>query len=58
MMATRETLVPEEEEGGANEEEGLEAGAASIKVDSTWGCLAASYASLLQIDSLLMAPMT
>ena len=35
MMETRETLVPEEEEGGANEEKGLEAGAASIKVDST-----------------------
>ena len=34
MMAARETSALEEEEGGADEEEGLEAGVASVEVDS------------------------
>ena len=34
MMAARETWAPKEE-GRADEEDGLEAGAASIEVDST-----------------------
>ena len=57
MMAARETSALEEEEGGADKEEGLEAGVASVEVDSIWGRFAANYASLLRIDSLLMAPM-
>ena len=47
MMATRETTTLKEEEGGADDEKGLEARVASVEVDSTRGCLAASYASLL-----------
>ena len=34
MMAARETSALEEVEGGADEEEGLEAGVASVEVDS------------------------
>ena len=55
MKAARETLALEEEEGETNEEEGLEAGTASVKVDSTRGYFATSCVSLLRIDSLLMA---
>ena len=46
-MAARETITLEEEEGGADDEGGLEAGAASVEVDSTRGHLATSYTSLL-----------
>ena len=58
MKVTRGTYALEEEEGETDEEESWEAGAASVVVDSTQGFFAASYVSLLQIDSLLMAPMT
>ena len=57
-MSARETLAQEEEEG-ADEEEGQEVGAARVAFDVTkWGHFAANCAALLQIDSLLMAPMT
>ena len=58
MMAVRETSASEEEERGADEEEGRKARAASVEVDSTRGRLSASCASLLRIDSLLIASMT
>jgi len=55
MMSARETATLNEEEG-AEEEEGREEGVASE--GSTQGCFAASCVALLQIDSLLMAPLT
>ena len=61
MMLAKETSTLEEE-GGADEEEGREEGATGFVVaafkGSTWGRFAVSYAALLRIDSLLMAPMT
>ena len=44
------------EEEGAEEEEGRKEGATSE--GSIWGYFVASCTALLQIDSLLMAPMT
>ena len=55
MMSTREKATLDEEER-AEEEEGQKEGAAFV--DSTCGYFAASYTTLLRIDSLLMAPMT
>ena len=61
MMLVREIASLDEEEG-AYEEEGREEGATGFVVaafkGSTWGRFAVSYAALLRIDSLLMAPMT
>ena len=57
MMVARKTLAPEEEEGGVDEEEGVEARAAFVELDSTQGRFATSCASLLQIESLLTATM-
>ena len=58
MMSARETLAQEEEKG-ADEEEGREVGAAGVAfVFTKCGRFAANCAALLQIDSLLMAPMT
>ena len=61
MMLTRETTAQDEEEG-AEEEEGREKGAAGFaraaSVGFTHSCFATSYAALHRIDSLLMAPMT
>ena len=56
-MVTKETSAPKEEGGGTDEKEGQEAGVASIEVDSIRGRLAASCASLLRINSILMEPM-
>ena len=49
-MSARETSAPEEEEGADKEEVAF--------VVFTRGHFATSYATLLWIDSLLMAPMT
>ena len=61
MMSTRETATRDKEEK-AEEEEGQEEGVARFagvaSVGSTYGCFAASCATLCQINSLLMAPMT
>ena len=58
MMSARETLALEEEER-VDEEEGRKVGAAGVAfVVSTWGYFATNCAALLQIDSLLMAPVT
>ena len=55
MLSVRETSALDEEDG-VDEEEGRGVGAASVV--STRGPYATSYTALLQIDSLLMAPMT
>ena len=57
-MSVRETTALDEEEG-ADEEGGREEGATrSASEGSIRGRFTASYATLLRIDSLLMAPMT
>ena len=61
MMLAKETATLDEEEG-AEEEEGREEGAAgstkAASVGPTCGRFAVSYVALLQVDSLLMVPMT
>ena len=58
MMSARETLALEEEEE-ADEKEGQEVGVVGVAFGvSKRGRFVANCARLLQIDSLLMAPMT
>ena len=61
MMSAKETATLDEEEG-AEEEKDQEEGAAGLaeaaSVGSTCSRFAVSYAALLQVDSLLMAPVT
>ena len=58
MMSARETIALDEEEG-AEEEDGCKEGVVgATSENSTRCCFVASYAALLQIDSLLMAPIT
>ena len=55
MMSARETSALKEEEG-VDVEEGR--GVEATFIISTRGCLATSCATLFQIESLLLAPMT
>ena len=61
MMSTREIVALDEEEGAKKEEvreEGVVGSAEAAFEGYTHGHFAVSYAALLQIDSLLMVPMT